>query len=441
MENQMSSESTQTQCWQVASADVQTSMSEAAISQPKFFAKPETEEQVCQAVREAASNEWPLVIAGGATKQNRGTPLTNLPAVLSTQALTQVVAYEPEDLTITVKSGLPFETLTNILAEKNQWLPLDLPATPNATMGGITATDISGPKRLLYGSTRDLLIGARFVLSNGNVGKSGGRVVKNVTGYDLHKLMIGSYGTLGVLVELSFKVLPKPQASGWGVAVFKSAAPALQIARTIAASNLSPAALELLDANAQQRLKKNVAGSSAWLLCFAADGLGVAVKNQLAGMKALCEKAGAESVSLLDESESFALWNSLRSLTSPFNVQVRLATLPTSLPAALVAAENLFSKLGIRETALQVRAGTGLVYAAFTPNENQFAETARLLNEARTVLAPQGGSLVVESAPLTLRQHLDVWGNVGVALDPMKNLKNQLDPHGLFAKGRFVGGI
>jgi glycolate oxidase FAD binding subunit len=388
------------------------------VTEKSFY--PETEAQVSEILAHANREKWSVDIRGGGTKQNMAGVMPAIEAVIYSQKLDQIVAYTPEDLTITVQAGMPFDRLSEILAENGQWLPLDPPFAPTATVGGVIATDISGPKRLLYGTARDLLIGVKFALADGSMGKSGGRVVKNVTGYDLHKLMIGSFGTLAMLTESTFKVLPKPQSARWGNAVFTEADKALATARTIARSNLNPAALEV------QMTKRG------WELSFAAEGLEVAVNNQLAGMQKICEQNGATSILLYDEETSKHCWQTLRGENEREKTILRLGTRPSDTPAAVKLIKDY---LTIGSHSIQIRAGVGVTYLRIDNPKSD--NLALILDTVRAELAKIGGNLVIENAPNELRQRLNVWGDIGTALAPMRDLKRQLDPNNLLGTGKF----
>jgi glycolate oxidase FAD binding subunit len=383
---------------------------------------PETEAEVAEILVQANRQKWAVDIRGGGTKQTMAGVMPEIEAVVYSQKLDKVIDYTPEDLTITVQAGMPFDRLSQILAENGQWLPLDPPFAENATVGGVIATDVSGPKRLLYGTARDLLIGAKFGLADGSTGKSGGRVVKNVTGYDLHKLMIGSFGTLGMLTELTFKVLPKPQSARWGIATFEEADTALVVARNIARSNLSPAALEVLRTN------------RGWELFFAAEGLAVAVNNQLAGMQNLCEKAGATETLLHDEEVSQRCWDNLRRQIDSKQTVLRFGTRPTD---TALAVKLIQEHLIITNHSIQSRAGVGLTYLYHERSRPTIDYLVEFTAIVRAEMAKIGGNLVVESAPTELRQRLNVWGDFSSALAPMRDIKRQFDQHNILGAGKF----
>ncbi len=398
---------------------------------------PATTQEAAESLREANANGMSVGLMGNATKRDYGNLAVPVGLKISSRKLDALIAYQPEDLTVTIGAGMEFEHLQEILAQHNQWLPLDPPLLPGATLGGILATNISGPKRLLYGTARDLLIGCQFVLADGRIGRSGGRVVKNVTGYDLHKLLIGSFGTLGLLTEVTFKVLPKPQYSQWAVATFTQVEEALIAARQAAGSNTSPAAVEMFDGS----FMFSDAAASAKLF-FAAEGLEVAVKDQMRELVAICQKNGATEISEVTELNGLDAWQIMRNVrnSSLANLVLKWNTTLTHLPKTLSTARNLANQLKL-DPIIQVRAGTGIVYLYADIKESRYEQAVELIEAARQEVQKVGGSLVIETAPDALKAKLDVFGSVGDSFMAMKALKDKLDPKSILNPGRFLRGL
>ncbi|MEI6044627.1 MAG: FAD-binding oxidoreductase [Chloroflexota bacterium] len=414
-------------------------------------AGPASIEEAATYLRKANSATTPVGFVGGGTKQEPGNSGSPLPLKISTGRLNRLIAYQPEDLTVTAEAGLELATLQATLGKRGQWLPLDPPRLKGETLGGLLATNANGPKRLLYGTARDLLLGCQFVLADGSIGRSGGRVVKNVSGYDLHKLMIGSFGTLGLLTEVTFKVLPLPQYSEWAAALFEKAEDALAATRQAVRSNASPVAMEILNRAAQLQMAKKTRltlPEAPYLLFFGAEGFEAAVKEQLQAVTALCRATGAKSVIETEgKGVSTVVWNGLQDLAAQplYNLRLKWSATLTGLPSAVKSAEELVVKLGLTDAALQIRAGTGLAYLyAKLPAESDaftYQEVARQIELARTHVQRQEGSLVVELAPVALKEKLDVWGGAGDAFAAMQALKNKLDPKGILNRGRFLKGL
>ncbi len=217
---------------------------------PRIVVIPETGEQVAQIVALTSQHDLTLMARGGGSRTNLGAIPDQIDVLLETSQLTRLLEHEAPDLTCHVEAGITLAALQEQLAAKGQWLALDPPDAQQATLGGILASNASGPKRLRYGSARDLVIGLHVVQANGEIARSGGRVVKNVAGYDLNKLYIGSLGTLGIIVEANFKLQPLPADERTLLLSFPNATDAMQMVIALLGSLLTPSAIELIDAGA-----------------------------------------------------------------------------------------------------------------------------------------------------------------------------------------------
>src|SRR5579859_8065842 len=191
-----------------------TKADEVAGVAPRAVAEPETEEEVAAVLRFASSEGLVVIPRGGGTQLDYGAPPSRADIILSMARISGVIEHAPHDLTLTVRAGTPLVDLQRALGEARQWLALDSPLAPGATIGGIIATNATGPRRLRYGGVRDQIIGVRVALADGTIARGGGKVVKNVAGYDLPKLYTGALGTLGVILSASFRLYPIPPFSG-----------------------------------------------------------------------------------------------------------------------------------------------------------------------------------------------------------------------------------
>src|SRR5229473_5192588 len=217
---------------------------------PTAVAKPTSAEEVAETVRFAVLEKLALIPCGNRTKLAIGTPPSHYDIALDMTALNRIPHYDPGDLTVGAEVGMPLAKLNSVLNQHKQFLPLLVPWYSLGTIGGTIASGIDSPLRQFYGTARDFLIGAEFVDGTGHLCKSGGRVVKNVTGYDLHKLLIGSLGTLAVITRLNFRTFPMPQAQGTFVATFSSAEAAFDFCRMVSHSVLTPQIVEVANPGA-----------------------------------------------------------------------------------------------------------------------------------------------------------------------------------------------
>jgi glycolate oxidase FAD binding subunit len=409
---------------------------------------PGSAEEVARVVGAAAGAGVPVVPWGGGSQMHRGAPPRDGALVVGLRRLGRVLEHEPADLTATVEAGITLATLQEALGTRGQWLPLDPPAPGESTLGGILAANTAGPRRLGYGTARDLVIGIRVVAADGQLVRAGGKVVKNVAGYDLAKLYIGSLGTLGIIVDATFKLRPRPESEGACWATFPALGVAARAAAALAGSELGPVAAVLLDPFAAQACGRHAglgAGDApATLVVF--DGLPSAVGPARAAAAGELRAAGAQTVDTLDAAATARALDAVREarrlVASPLAVATA-GVLPADVGAYLERAEAAARAAGIRLAAV-AQAGHGLVTliliagGAATPPA---AATAAALAQCREAARAQGGHLVIEWASLGVREACPVWDPPGPAVALMRGIKARLDPAGLLNPGRFVGGI
>lgn len=367
--------------------------------------RPDSPEQLAQALADCASAGQTIQLSGCGSKHAMAGPVEPADATISTAAMTRVLQYEPADLTISVEAGLRWADLTALLAANQQMIPLDPPFAESATAGGVIAANSSGPRRRLYGTARDVIIGMKFATLEGKLVQSGGMVVKNVAGLDMGKLMIGSFGTLAAVAVLNFKIAPMPPETRTFLLQDRTLQEAAATRDRILQGVLQPAALDMLNPSAAARL-----------------GLeGYCVLLQVGGSEAVMrrythELAGASVVSDSD------LWTRVREFTPnwlrdhPGGAVVRLSTTLKGVPDAMASAYG---------PAL-ARAGTGVVYV--------YHEDAR----QAAVIGQKGA---VEFAPEAAKRALTLWPEPGSDFSVMQKIKHLFDPKLLLNRGRLYGRI
>lgn len=378
---------------------------------------------------------------GGGTAAAVGTPSARPGLVLGLSRLARLIEHEPGDLTATVEAGITVEALQAALRGRGQWLSLDPPDAARATVGGVIAANASGPRRHLYGTARDLLIGVTIVTAEGAVVRGGGKVVKNVAGYDLPKLFIGSFGTLGVIVEATFKLRPLPDEERLTAVSFEHLKDAGVAARAVLSSDLIPHALDLLDGETLRALGLGANGAGAALV-VGFDGLPDQVEWQCAELRRLTAPLGGQSPRLLPPE----MWPRLAvgaraAFDSPAAV-MKLAVLPAQVAEVVEQGAAAARARGLG-TAWSAHAGVGVVSAVLAPAGELFgvAPIAATLGEWRTIARANGGHAALEWAPLAVKVQVPVWDDAGAAGRLMQRIKAQLDPHNLLNPGRFVAGI
>jgi len=410
---------------------------------PEAVAFPGTKEEVAAILLAAAEADTSVVPWGGGTKMGIGAPPPRLGVVLMLKRMNRLLEHEPGDLTATVETGITLSALQGELGKRGQWLSLDPAHADKATLGGVLSSNAAGPRRHLYGSCRDLLIGVTVITAAGATVKGGGKVVKNVAGYDLPKLFIGAFGTLGVIVEATVKLRPRPDVDRLVIARFARLKEAGAAARAVMASDLLPSALDLLDGEALRALGQGRGDGAALLLGI--DGILEQVEWQCAEVERLLRPQALVDARVLDGDERDATWHARSGLghgAFPDTAAVmRWTVLPAQVADVMEQGAAVAQRAGLG-AALAAHAGVGVVEAVLA--RAGFADAAAVvgvLNEWRTLVRAAGGQALIESAPLAVKVAVPVWDDPGPSLRIMQRIKSQLDPNGLLNPGRFVGGI
>jgi glycolate oxidase FAD binding subunit len=359
---------------------------------------PTTEQELAEALACCAKAGRRIRLGGRFTKDRMAGLVADSDVTISTAGLNRVLQYEPRDLTISVQAGLPFGELCRVLAEHRQMVPLDPPLLEEATVGGVVASNCSGPRRRLYGTARDMVIGMRFATLDGKLADSGGMVVKNVAGLDMSKLMIGSFGTLAAIARVNFKLVPMPACSRSFLAAFDALEEAVAMRDRVLGSVLQPAAHDLLNPEAAARLNRK-----GYVLAIQAGGNAAVIERYAR------EFGGTEA---LEGDGEAAFWRGVREFAPDF--------LRDHPQGAVVRISSALSELKtvIRELKAPVvaRAGSGVCYACFADGDSV----------ARSHAVVEWG---------TARQ-----GSVSPPdYEIMKKVKNLFDPGNLLNRGRLYG--
>ncbi|MBI3245250.1 MAG: FAD-binding oxidoreductase [Deltaproteobacteria bacterium] len=406
--------------------------------EPEEVNIPESVEQLAGTLHRADEQRRAVVPTGLGAFLHLGAPPRKYDVALSLQQLNHVVDYQPTDMTVTVEAGMPLAQLQQELGAHGQWLPIDPPLPERATIGGIVAANLSGPARLAHGTIRDALLGLKAVRADGTVIKGGGKVVKNVAGYDIPKLFCGSFGTLGVIVEATFKVLPRPEAQATLAFACPTVDAAMNAVLHITGSELQPAFLEI--ANFAPLASFN--GPYPYRLFVGFAGIAEEVQYQ---RERLCTLVGADGAVEMacGEEQAQSLVQTLRDFPAQGSATLRCkaSLLPTKVALFCRDAEAEAQSRGL-SVQLLAHAGNGIVYSRFTQlDELPPDKLISFIDWLRILTKKLAGYLVVEDLAATLKERVDVWGHVGGAFPLMKRLKDTLDPNGTLNPGRFVGGI
>ncbi|MBS1795894.1 MAG: FAD-binding protein [Acidobacteria bacterium] len=385
---------------------------------------PASVEEAAELVRLAQKQNWAVVPAGAGGWLDAGNPVKTPFLAISTRRLDRLIDHEPADLVVTAEAGMTLGALNDGL--KSQWLPVDPPGGRTATLGGIVATGLSGPQGFGYGAPRHHVIGMRVVLADGRIVRAGGRVVKNVAGYDLCKLFTGSYGTLGLIAELTFKLRPRPETETTVAVRAAGLAPLLDAARAVLNSELLPAAVELFSPghSLPDELETD-AGEHVLLIRFA--GAAETVAYQVERSLAI---AGALKTLLIDDDR--LIWSRPEPADEPLVWRVEL-------PRTRVGEYLEFIAAGTNRP--RWRAGLGDGRLRFDEAVSDIDDPIAALGKRRDRAVEAGGCLVLEHAPAAIREKFDAWGDAGGGAEIMRRIKARLDAENRFGPGRFAAGI
>jgi glycolate oxidase FAD binding subunit len=408
---------------------------------PRLVTTPGNVAEVAQMVALINQHGLSLLARGGGSCMDIGGLPERIDVLLETKRLAQLLEHEAPDLTCHVQAGLTLAALQTQLASKGQWLALDPFDAEQATIGGLLATNASGPKRLRYGSARDLVIGLHVVQANGEVARSGGRVVKNVAGYDLNKLYIGSFGTLGIIVEANFKLHPLPIAERTLLLTYAHVSDAMQTVMAILGSLLTPSAIELIDAGAASDMSDFFGitlPTNGYTLAVNFEGSRTTIERQIDETRLLARTYGALLGDDMTGETQDRFWNVVREHTQG-SVTCKVSILISHVADYLYKLEQVCRQHEL-EAAVVAHAGNGILYVELRPGDAS-PRLVSAITELRTHAQSTRGSLVVEHCPVDLKRLIQVWGEPGSDFYLMQRLKNQFDPKGTFVKGRFVGGL
>jgi glycolate oxidase FAD binding subunit len=406
---------------------------------PRAAVAPADTNEVAAVLQYAYERKVAVVPAGGMSHQEIGSVPERVDIVLRTTRLKAVEHYDPGDLTIGVGAGTTIAELHALIAPHRQILPAEVATPDKSTVGGLLAANLHGPLKHGFGGVRDWLIGVRFVTADGKPAKAGGRVVKNVAGYDLMKLLIGSYGTLAVIVGASFKLFPAPRRTRTYVCVFEKPAEALAFRTRIMRSPLSPLALEIVSPHAQVVLTDDANTlHRGWRVLLRASGSDAVLARYRAelGDTLSCE---------ISEAEEACLWRGITEFPetvfakSQNTMLVRLDLPTREIGAVLAAAEKQASDNNF-VVATVGRVGIGSLLVAFCPiavdppGAMQYANT---ISAFRSSLSRDASAIVLR-CPLEAKRRFSVWGTSPSDLEAMKAIKRAMDERDILNRGRFL---
>ena len=408
---------------------------------PEIVVSPSTIEQVSEIMILASKEALSVLPMGSGTKRALGNKPEKSDIILSTKNLNNILEHAASDLVATTQAGVSLKNLQSELSKENQQLALDPPhVDEGATIGGIIATNDSGPGRLRHGTAREFLIGIRVVQADGKIFKGGSKVVKNVAGYDLPKLYVGSLGTLGIIVEATFRLHPIPEYSETYLASFSSLDACHHTVMSLLGSDLVMSYLEIINSNLCNELtRRNEIDleSSKYTLAINIRNVEKAVKDQIAKVITICDQHQGKGLLITADKEQ-KVWNDIRNFpwqtAISDSVVCKVSSLVTDIPKLLNNIEKISNENAVN-CYVSTRAGNGITIIAIEGEDPAILNTLQALS---SYVSLQDGHMVVLDAPTAIKSGIDVWGNIGSGKSIMKRIKHNFDPDNLLNPGRFI---
>lgn len=394
---------------------------------PGVTALPANEDELARVLSAARAAGLAVVAIGGGSHLAAGNVPEAFDVALSTAAINRTIDHEPGDLTATVDAGVRLIDLQAALAAHGQTLPIDPPGNERGTVGGALAVDAYGPLRHAHGTLRDWVIGMRVAGVDGIVTKSGGRVVKNVTGYDMHKLHIGALGTLGVITQATFKLAPLPHTSATVTAAFDDAAGACALVMRAREGSLALHAAEVLSPGTA----RSIFGGTRWCALLRVAGSGAAVERSMRDLRGIVASGGG-ALPAHEDNDILQGWSDA---FAPATLAMRCSVLPSQVADTLY---ELDRRLADAAPMLSATVSAGLIRVNIA---GDVITAPVLVDAARGAVERAGGSVVIDAAPIEHKREVDVFGSLRSDFAIMRRVKEQFDPNRTLSPGRFAGRL
>ncbi len=411
---------------------------------PKAVVLPTSVQEMQEVLQFAVTQGLSVMPAGAGTKLGIGNLPQKVDVVLATPRLNSVVEYEPADLTVTVEAGIRLRDLQTELAQHRQYLVLNPPYADRCTIGGIVATNASGSCRLRHGTARNQVLGLRVVRADGTVVKSGGKVVKNVAGYDLNKLYIGAFGTLGIITEITLKLSPIPVRQAILTADFQGVQDAADTGLDIVSSQTLPMFVNLFVNSDPTPAETEVpVDENKPMLVVGFGGDPETVAWQLTQCQGIMEQKGAIGVTIIEGESLQYLQEAVQEFSADKkNAERVVAKLNLKRTDLAEFAAQIVGANWTSDVQIMALLGSGVLYVTIPlAADTDYQSLANMLTQLRQTAMSKQGNLIIEVAPPELKRHIDVWGSAEGTLSLMKQIKAKFDPDGLLNPGRFVSSI
>ncbi len=413
---------------------------------PKYVVFPENINQISEIVKFASKENLKVIPCGNKTKLHIGNIPSKVDLLLSMANMNRIIEFNSDDLTASCESGIKLLEFNKILSEKNLFLPVDPPFVDNCTIGGITATDSSGPLRLKYGKLKDMIMGMKIVLADSSIVKTGVKVVKNSSGYNLSRIYCGSLGTIGIITEVNFKLSPLPESQKNTLICFENMENLINFCYSIRDSFLIPSYMEYLSPSFTRFLPNKLIDDSCknYHICFLGfDGFSETVDWQLEQVKNISSENNCKSAYIPCETGDSILYQIRNFYTIfPNSVIFKISYVIPKFETLLNKIKNLLSENKM-EIILLSHFGSGIMYLVcpLMDNENEENKIITFIHKLDEIVFNSDGNFMIEKIPLKFKEKVSVWGKVNNNLKIMKKIKEQFDPQNIFNPNRFIGRI
>jgi glycolate oxidase FAD binding subunit len=413
---------------------------------PSRVEKPGSVDDLARLLADSHSRGQAVIPFGGSTRMCVGNVPERYDAAVDLNGLDPEVDHVPGDLTVVAAAGVRIGQLQERLARSAQRLPFETPEPHRATLGGTVASNPTSLTGLSFGGIRDWVLGMRIVLGDGTDTRTGGRVVKNVQGYDLHRLHTGAYGSLGVIAEVAFKLMPLPERTRTVAAWFSSPEGATTAAQTVLDSPIMPEALSVIagplrpDLPTGQLTYSASGEGTSYVLVARVNGGMAAVVRQVDMVTGAAGAASADGYEVLDQDEAGPLWGmALGNHFDPAGLTARVVVKPLAMESVLVDLERHQLRRQGPDASIIGHMGFGVILINWPSGAN--FDGHKLAEFAFSLANRHGGMAIIERCPTAVKMNTDVFGDVGASLEIMKRMKRQYDPGRVLNPGRFAGRI
>lgn len=398
---------------------------------PKILLYPKTVEEISEALKFCNKTKTPVIPSGNSTKLFLGNSVSNVEVVISLKNMDKVLEHETADLVSTVECGLPLKKFQRSLNRKGQMLPVNCPFEDSASVGGIISTNLTGSFSTRYGGCRELLLGIKAVRADGEIIKSGAKVVKNVAGYDIPKLMVGAFGTLSILTEATFRLYPKPEFSETAILVLSESQSIKELFERISGIDVIPSSFDILDKNLSARFLPKIKDS--YCVIYRIESFEDAVIKQMKDLESVTSKKVNDFFRIKDRSEK-NLWKKINEF--PFDNRCELtcrANLPIDSTFKLVEILQEINKSMKVKIEFILRPQRGITIFSINGSSADIVYAANLI---RSQVKALKGAVVFTSVSDELKEKIDVFGDFGSSHAIMKNLKKHFDQNNILSPGR-----